>query len=129
MSEKKAALIFKNYRIGETKLFLDVNSQRIEGETDISIKNETKNTGKDSYEIKLITTVVNKSKSMQIEVSMYGYFEVLEHLEDEKKETLIGINAPVIMFPYVRAYISALTGLSGLSPIIIPAIDFTKQKE
>lgn len=129
MAEKKADLIFKYYRIGNSKIELDIKAQKIEGETEISIANETRRIGDNEFEIELNTTVVNESKTMNIQVSMTGYFEVLPILDENKKAALINLNAPAIMFPYIRAYISSLTGLSGLAPVIIPAINMTQRDD
>lgn len=35
----------------------------------------------------------------------------------------IGINAPAILFPYIRAYVSNITGLSGMQPVIMPTLN------
>lgn len=129
MAEKKADLIFKYYRIGNSKIELDIKAPKIEGETEISIANETRRIGDNEFEIELNTTVVNESKTMNIQVSMTGYFEVLPILDENKKAALINLNAPAIMFPYIRAYISSLTGLSGLAPVIIPAINMTQRDD
>lgn len=129
MAEKKADLIFKYYRIGNSKIELDIKAQKIEGETEISIANEIRRIGDNEFEIELNTTVVNESKTMNIQVSMTGYFEVLPILDENKKAALINLNAPAIMFPYIRAYISSLTGLSGLAPVIIPAINMTQRDD
>lgn len=123
MAEKKADLIFKYYRIGESKISLDINAKAIEGEIEISINNQTRKLDGDSYEIELLTSVVNDAKTMDIQVKMTAYFDVSSTLDDDRKMSLIKINAPAIMFPYIRAYISTLTGLSGLAPVIIPAVN------
>jgi len=39
------------------------------------------------------------------------------------------INAPALLFPYVRAYISTLTNLSGFEPINLPTLNMTKLGE
>lgn len=128
MAEKKADLKFKYYRIGKSKIELDIKAPRIEGDTEISIINATRRLSDNEYEIELDTTVVNDSKTMDIQVSMTGYFDVNPDLDEEKKELLIKMNAPAIMFPYIRAYISSLTGLSGLVPVIIPPINMSKDQ-
>lgn len=35
----------------------------------------------------------------------------------------IGINAPAILFPYIRAYVSNITSLSGMQPVIMPTLN------
>ncbi len=39
------------------------------------------------------------------------------------------INAPAILFPYIRAYITSITSLSGFSPIILPTLNLIALKE
>ncbi|PLX05015.1 MAG: protein export chaperone secb [Marinilabiliales bacterium] len=38
-------------------------------------------------------------------------------------------NAPAILFPYLRAYISSLTALSGTDTIILPTMNLTGLKQ
>lgn len=35
----------------------------------------------------------------------------------------IGINSPAILFPYIRAYVSSITSLSGMPPVIMPTLN------
>ena len=42
-----------------------------------------------------------------------GTFELTENLNDDLKKQFINANAPAIMFPYVRSFISTLTGNLG----------------
>lgn len=35
-------------------------------------------------------------------------------------------NAPALLFPYIRAYISTLTNLSGFEPINLPTLNMTQ---
>lgn len=124
MAEKHADLIFQKYRIGESRIRLDVEAPRIEGKIEINVNKETKQTDEDKYLIKLETYIINESKTLEIEVTMYGYFEISPKVSPEIRRSFVELNAPTIMFPYIRAYISSLTGLSGLSPVIIPAVNF-----
>ncbi len=43
-------------------------------------------------------------------------------MDDEKKKNFINANAPAIMFPYIRAFVTTLTSNIGLgmAPIVIP---------
>jgi preprotein translocase subunit SecB len=38
-----------------------------------------------------------------------GTFEINENLDSSLKKTFVNVNAPAIMFPYIRAFISTLT--------------------
>ncbi len=39
------------------------------------------------------------------------------------------MNAPAILFPYIRSYISTLSTLSGLSPIVLHTLNLTSLKD
>lgn len=41
------------------------------------------------------------------------------------KESYFVINAPAIVFPYIRSYISALTALSGMPTLTLPTLNLT----
>lgn len=57
-------------------------------------------------------------------------FKVDEDITEEFKiSDFPKINAPAIAFPYLRAYISNFTLQSGVAPVILPSINFTKLVE
>tara|TARA_R110002050_G_scaffold300632_2_gene471098 strand:- start:515 stop:925 length:411 start_codon:yes stop_codon:yes gene_type:complete len=69
----------------------------------------------------------NKSFNIQIEaIANYG-FESQGSLDNLSK--FFYINAPALLFPYIRAYISTLTNLSGFEPINLPTLNMTKLGE
>lgn len=35
------------------------------------------------------------------------------------------VNAPAILFPYIRAYISLLTSLSGVGTVLLPTLNLS----
>lgn len=69
-----------------------------------------------------MTLVNDANKNIQVSLNMTGYFS---YKGTDKTQLIkyLGFNAPAIMFPYVRAYVSNLTGLSGISPIVMPTIN------
>lgn len=82
---------------------------------------------KDSiYTLDLGTVITNGDKSIDIKIEIRGFFEFDKGLTDEYKAVFFTGSAPAIMFPYIRAYISTLTGISGIEPIILPTINFTE---
>ena len=58
-----------------------------------------------------------------------GLFEFKEVIAIDNLTTYFYINAPAIIFPYVRAYIAALTSLSGFETINLPPINVGVLKE
>jgi len=61
-----------------------------------------------------------------LNVNAVGFFEFSDKITDENKKTLQIVNAPAIMFPYVRAFITTLTSNMGNSvkKITLPPLFF-----
>lgn len=55
-------------------------------------------------------------------VTAIGNFEFNGEIEEKKRHDLININAPAIMFPYIRSFITTITANFGntLPALIIP---------
>lgn len=51
-----------------------------------------------------------------------GIFSFAELTEKENISEYFYTNAPAIIFPYIRAYISSLTALSGMEAINLPPL-------
>lgn len=80
---------------------------------------------KSIYQLALDIKVTTESNRFSAEVRAIGIF----HFPNDADEISLGnffyTNAPAILFPYVRAYLSSLTALSGLSSEIIPTLNLT----
>lgn len=62
-----------------------------------------------------------------IEISTESTFTYPENADiEEYKNSLFVNNAPAIVFPYIRAYISSLTALSGLPVLTLPTLILTE---
>ncbi|MEZ3531658.1 MAG: protein-export chaperone SecB [Muribaculaceae bacterium] len=61
-------------------------------------------------------------------VVMTGYFESI-NCDEAQRNAFLCHNAPAILFPYMRAYVSCVTAQSGMSPVIIPTINLRKEGE
>ena len=72
------------------------------------------------------TRVYSDSQEVDIKVSLVAHFSYRTPDVEGLLDSYIAYNAPAIIFPYVRAYISALTGLSGISPIILPTLNMER---
>lgn len=78
-----------------------------------------------NYQLNLITEVIDDERftCKILAVGVFHFENVLE-IPD-----YFYASALAILFPYIRSYISALTSLSGLEPIIIPLINPVPLKE
>ena len=68
--------------------------------------------------------IENEDKSLRIQVGVIGIFE--SDVDITKEKSFIEVSAPAIIFPYIRAYVSNLTSMSGIQPILLPTYNMTK---
>ncbi|MEA3495293.1 MAG: protein-export chaperone SecB [Bacteroidota bacterium] len=68
------------------------------------------------------------SNNLNIDVEFIGYFKYT-NLDDSNIKNFLYQNAPAILFPYIRAYISTLTTLSGINPIVLPTLNLVHLKD
>ena len=68
--------------------------------------------------------IENEEKTLRIQVGILGIFE--SDVDITKEKSFIEVNAPAIIFPYIRAYVSNLTSMSGIQPILLPTYNMTK---
>lgn len=66
--------------------------------------------------------VKDKNSSLEVKMTVTGKFEY-ETNDIQELVPYLGFNAPAIMFPYIRAYITNITALGGMSPIILPTLN------
>lgn len=65
---------------------------------------------------------LNSEKLFDLSLRAVGTFELNQRITDELKQTFINVNAPAIMFPYVRSFITTLTANMGqaVGPLVMP---------
>lgn len=82
------------------------------------------------FHLALKVSVVDDLEKMFVEVKAETDFRIGGgDIDDPAFSNYLYLNAPAIIFPYVRAYITSLTGLSGIPPVIIPPINISGLKE
>ncbi len=69
--------------------------------------------------------ISDNNQCLHIDATMYGVFEFEKELTAEQREVFCKTNAPAILFPYLRSYITSLTALAGIPPIILPTFNMT----
>jgi preprotein translocase subunit SecB len=84
------------------------------------IKNESK------FELVLKTVIKDGNDILNIEVHSKAYFLFDENQDNATLDNLFYLNAPALLFPYIRAYISTLTNLSGFAPITLPTFNLSE---
>ncbi|ENA1802814.1 protein-export chaperone SecB [Flavobacterium psychrophilum] len=81
------------------------------------------------YFLNLSVSITNEEKDLKIQVDAIGKFkfESVEKIEDIS--SFFYTNSSAILFPYIRAYISTLTNLSGNRSITLPTMNLTNLAE
>jgi preprotein translocase subunit SecB len=67
----------------------------------------------------------NNKIPFEAEVKMVGVFE-LNNVPQEAQDSFLKINAPAIIFPFIREHFATLTMKSGLPPVLINPVNFVQ---
>lgn len=81
-----------------------------------------------TFELVLNLVVNDKDHNLDLNMRIHGYFTYDGNNMDEVR-SFIGINSPAILFPYVRAYVSNITALGGMPPVIMPTLNLKRVGE
>ena len=104
--------------------------KKIEGvkpEIEVSVDIKAKKINEDGFfTLTLSTKVSNKLEKDVIFLVEIDYEAILnlEKMEKEDEEKVLLIDAPALMFPFIRNIICDLTKDSGFPPIVLNQIDF-----
>lgn len=79
------------------------------------------------FQLSLGIELTDPEDNFLITVEAIGFFKFSGELKLIEK--FLFLNAPAILFPYLRAYIASVTALSGLDTITIPTMNLTSMKE
>lgn len=115
---------FKGYRINRSLIELDENSNFENLKIAFTVSGLVKRTD-NLFILNLSVKIKNNESNLNIEVDTIAnfLFERVENVED-----ISGFfynNSSAILFPYIRAYISTLTNLSGNRSITLPTMNLT----
>ncbi len=81
---------------------------------------------KDKFILELGVLINDENKAFNIEIDSFATFHFEKEVEVNKLNNMFYVNAPALLFPYIRAYISTLTNLSGFEPINLPTLNMQK---
>ena len=119
MAEKVASFRLKEYKINKASIEFDPDKPLSKMSIEIERKGDIEENN--IYRINMYIGVSDETNNFKISANMVALFE----FDSEISEA----NAPAILFPYFRAYISTLTSLSGMQPVILPTINFARMLE
>ncbi|GHV20893.1 protein translocase subunit secB [Bacteroidia bacterium] len=128
MAEEIAKFRFKGYKILKSNIEIKDDSN-IDGSLEVEFSQVGgHNVEENEYKLTLDAHIADKNNEVSISVNAVGLFEFDSNIAPEKLNIFFNVNAPAIMFPYIRAYISTLSALSGIKPIILPTLNISKRE-
>lgn len=130
-TNEKGAISLNRFHVTDLKFHVDNsvwNSESITQKSDFKFSfnaflDETKN---DYFGLDFKTILENDEKTYKLEIQFVAHFLTINMPIDEAflSGHYVSGNAPAIVFPYLRAYITNFFQNSGYHPIILPAFNF-----
>ncbi len=126
MEAQVAQFSFEGYRIASASINIDPSFEK-PGALNIGFNVKGLDNSKmKTFLLSIVTEINDEEGKVSCEIKLDGKFKY-EGIDDPKvKKSLFETNGPAILFPYIRAYITALTSLSGIPAITLPTINFAK---
>ena len=78
----------------------------------------------DNHDIVTLDVGIEKKDEFSALASISGYCEIDDN--HPQRDIMLKVNAPAIMFPYVRAQLTLLTAQPETEPIVLPVVNFQK---
>ena len=126
MKKQEAQFRFLDFKVIKSIYQLDTQKFKQGGKLDVNFKfpTELDFAQKNLISFPMEVLIENEDKSLRIQVGIIGIFE--SDVDLTKEKSFVEISAPAIIFPYIRAYVSNLTSMSGIQPILLPTYNMTK---
>ncbi|MFY8189287.1 MAG: protein-export chaperone SecB [Flavobacterium sp.] len=109
--------IFINKKINKNKKDYNLNLK-----PNGILNNESK-----QFQLALDLEIVDKDEESLLNVEIIGFFKYQGDIQDIKN--FLYLNAPALLYPYLRAYVSTLTTLSGLGTYTLPTMNLIGLKD
>ncbi len=80
--------------------------------------------------LKIIISITDRNNGFNVNLSTEAVFSYSSETDvEENIKKLFSVNAPAIVFPYIRAYIASLTALSGMPLLTLPTLNLSQLGE
>lgn len=76
-----------------------------------------------TFQLHLHVRVYDEQERFEARVHQVGNFVFDQDLTEQTLTNYFVLNAPALLFPFVRSYIASLTALSGYATILLPALN------
>ncbi len=78
-----------------------------------------------NFRLQLGIKITDTEKVINIDITAIADYTFSEEINTEELNQYFYVNAPALLFPYIRAYITTLTNLSGMKSINLPTLNLT----
>lgn len=120
----KSDFRFDNYVITHAQIDLDKNAPKPE---DLTIEIKPKGLKeKERFVLTLDLSIKDDKSDFFINIVADAFFYFREDIPHDQIGKFFTLNAPAILFPYLRGYISMLTSLSGIGSVVLPVLNLTQ---
>jgi len=82
-----------------------------------------------SFQLTLDVNISDDNQGFNIDIKAIGFFEFKTQEQDTTPSQYFYTNAPAIVFPYIRSYVSAVSALSGLETVNLPVMNLSRLKD
>jgi Preprotein translocase subunit SecB len=124
---EKAKIQLKRFYFPDVRMeSKDFLSSWEEMELKLNIKNSVLTDEKDKklFRERLDVSVIVGDK-LEMNIVCIGEFSISQEIDDEfLKGNFPNVNAPAILFPFVRSFVSYLATNAGYPQVVLPAINF-----
>ena len=79
-----------------------------------------------TFQLHLGIKIEDEGISFNIEIEAIANYTFEDKMGLDNLNKFFYVNAPALLFPYIRAYISTLTNLSGFEPINLPTLNMAR---
>lgn len=122
-----AGIRFENFQVQETHL---VHNVEVLNAPSLNYNIQFVPSGRLSraqgrFMLLLDVNITSTPESFIARLIVRGHFSFDPNQPSEQLDKLLTLNSTALVFPYVRAYISSLTALSGLPTIIVPTYNLS----
>ncbi|HEY3313993.1 MAG TPA: protein-export chaperone SecB, partial [Bacillota bacterium] len=113
-------------QVSEESAFVSANQPKGSLDIDVSVKHKVEIAEKDkrarvTSSCTLLPDTDSPERPFRIHVELIGFFSYAGSEENEEElKRLLNVNAVAILYPYLRATVTAATLAANIQPIILP---------
>ncbi|HKM93446.1 MAG TPA: protein-export chaperone SecB [Prolixibacteraceae bacterium] len=127
--EKQQAIRLINFSVNDVNMHIGMPaSDEQKSKMDVSIEfglgfDEQQS---NNYSVTFKVELKRQNNSFSLNLQATALFESQEPIDENfKKSGFVKTNSPAIAFPFIRSFINTLTTNAGISPVILPAFNFS----